>query len=36
MGEWNGGIFGIKVEINHFNCKKFLQTHYSIVPTFQI
>jgi len=26
---WNAGILGIKAEINHFNCKKLLQTHYS-------
>ena len=23
-----------KSEINHFNCKKLLQTHYSITPSF--
>jgi hypothetical protein len=32
--EWNAGILGIRVEINHFNCKKLLQTHYSITPLF--
>jgi hypothetical protein len=29
MEEWNAGILGIRAEINHFNCKKLLQTHYS-------
>jgi len=31
---WNVGILGVRVEINHFNCKKLLQTHYSITPSF--
>jgi len=31
---WNAGILGIKVEINHFICKKLLQTHHSITPLF--
>jgi hypothetical protein len=31
---WNAGILGIRAEINHFNCKKLLQTHYSITPLF--
>jgi len=31
---WNAGILGIKAEINHFNCKKLLQTHHSITPSF--
>jgi hypothetical protein len=35
MEYWNIGILGIKAEINHFNCKKLLQTHYSIIPLFQ-
>jgi hypothetical protein len=34
MEGWNAGILGIKVEINHFNCKKLLQTHHSITPLF--
>lgn len=34
MEEWNAGILGIKVEINDLNYQKFLQTHYSITPTF--
>ena len=29
MEYWNTGILGIKAEINHFKCEKFLQTHYS-------
>ena len=29
---WN---IGIRAEINHFNCKKLLQTHHSITPLFQ-
>jgi hypothetical protein len=32
--EWNTGILGIQTEINHFNCKKLLQTHHSIAPLF--
>jgi hypothetical protein len=28
MEQWNVEILGVKVEINHFNCKKLLQTHY--------
>jgi len=39
---WNAGILGIRAEINHFNCKKFLSfnfvqdklTHHSITPLF--
>jgi hypothetical protein len=36
---WNDGILecwniGIRAEINHFNCKKLLQTHHSITPPF--
>jgi hypothetical protein len=31
---WNAGILGIRAEINHFNCKKLLQTHHSITPLF--
>lgn len=31
---WNVGMLGIRAEINHFNCKKFLQTHHSITPSF--
>jgi len=34
MEYWNAGILGIKAEINHFNCKKLLQTHHSITPSF--
>jgi len=34
MEEWNAGILEIRAEINHFNCKKLLQTHYSITPLF--
>jgi len=34
MEYWNAGILGIKAEINHFNCKKLLQTHHSIIPSF--
>jgi hypothetical protein len=29
MEKWNAGILGIRAEINHSNCKKLLQTHYS-------
>jgi hypothetical protein len=25
---------GIRAELKHYNCKKFLQTHYSITPLF--
>jgi hypothetical protein len=25
---WNTGILGVRAEINHFNCKKLLQTHH--------
>jgi hypothetical protein len=28
MEEWNAGILGIRAKINHFNCKKLLQTHH--------
>jgi len=31
---WNVGILEIRAEINHFNCKKLLQTHHSITPSF--
>jgi hypothetical protein len=31
---WNIGILGIKAKIKHYNCKKLLQTHYSITPLF--
>jgi hypothetical protein len=36
---WNAGILecwniGIRAEINHFNCKKLLQTHHSFTPSF--
>jgi len=31
---WNTGILGVRAEINHFNCKKLLQTHHSITPLF--
>ncbi len=31
---WNAGILGVKAELNHFNCKKLLQTHHSITPSF--
>jgi len=31
---WNAGILGVKVELNHINCKKLLQTHHSITPSF--
>jgi hypothetical protein len=34
MEEWNAGILGVKAETNHFNCKKLLQTHHSITPSF--
>ncbi len=34
MEYWNVGILGVKAEINHFNCKKLLQTHYSIISSF--
>jgi hypothetical protein len=27
-------MLGVMAEINHFNCKKFLQTHLSITPSF--
>jgi hypothetical protein len=30
---WNIGILD-KSETNHFNCRKILQTHYSITPSF--
>jgi len=30
----HNGILGVRAEITHFNCKKFLQTHYSITPSF--
>jgi hypothetical protein len=37
--EWKNGMLecwniGGKGEITHFNCKKFLQTHYSFTPLF--
>jgi len=25
---------GIRAELTHYNCKKLLQTHYSITPSF--
>jgi len=31
---WNAGILGARTAINHFNCKKLLQTHHSITPLF--
>ena len=31
---WNTGILGIKAAIKHFNCKKLLQAHHSITPSF--
>ena len=31
---WSIGILGVPAEINHFNCKKFLQNHQSITPLF--
>jgi hypothetical protein len=34
MEEWNIGILEVRAEINHFNYKKLLQTHYSITPSF--
>jgi hypothetical protein len=34
MEEWNAGILGVKAETNHFNCKKLLQTHHSVTPSF--
>jgi len=34
MENWNIGILGIKAEVKHYNCKKLLQTHYSITPLF--
>jgi len=34
MEEWNAGILGAMAEINQFNCKKLLQTHHSITPSF--
>jgi hypothetical protein len=34
MEKWNAGILGIKAEVEHYNCKKLLQTHYSITPLF--
>ena len=34
MEFWNVGILGVRAEINHFNCKKLLQTHQSITPSF--
>jgi hypothetical protein len=39
MEEWNAGIFGVRAEINHFNCKKTPSNplfHYSIIPLFQL
>jgi len=32
--EWNVGILAIKAEVKHYNYKKLLQTHYSIIPLF--
>jgi hypothetical protein len=29
---WNAGILGIRSELNLFNCKKLLKTHYSNTP----
>jgi hypothetical protein len=34
MEYWNAGMLGIRAEIYHFNCKKFLQPHDSITPLF--
>ena len=34
MENWNVRILGIKAEVNHYNCKKLLQTHYSITALF--
>jgi hypothetical protein len=34
MEEWNAGMLGIKAEVKHYNCKKLLQTRYSITPLF--
>jgi hypothetical protein len=34
MEEWNVGMLEIRKEINHFNCKKLLQTHHFITPSF--
>jgi len=34
MEKWNAGILGVRAEINHFNCKKLLQIHHSITPSF--
>jgi hypothetical protein len=31
---WNTGILGVRVKINYFNCKKLLQIHHSITPSF--
>jgi hypothetical protein len=36
MEEWNVGMLGIKAEVKHYNYKKLLQTHYSIIPLFQL
>jgi hypothetical protein len=36
MEKWNAGMLGIKAEVKHYNCEKLLQTHYSIVPLFQL
>jgi len=34
MEEWNVGVLVVKAELNHFNCKKLLQTLHSITPLF--
>jgi len=34
QSEWNVGILAIKAEVKHYNYKKLLQTHYSIIPLF--
>jgi hypothetical protein len=34
MEEWNVGILEVRAQINHLNCKKLLQTHHSITPSF--
>ena len=34
MEYWNAGILGVRAERNYLNCKKLLQTHHSITPSF--
>jgi hypothetical protein len=36
MEHWNGGMAGVEEEKTIFICKKFLSTHYSIIPLFQL